>query len=429
MRGIGLTVSKTADNKVDSPRGGKSAVDHGKALIQNLGCVVCHDIDGHKTTVKNEAPNLTYEGEIVRRDWLFAFLKEPHAIRPAINARMPNFRLTDREALAITEYLASLVDWGKGVAKKFRYSGKISQEEMEAARKLMSKDYFDCFSCHILGDKKPAGKPEEWAPDLTKVRSRINPDFVLKWLQNPAKYRPGTKMPAFFPDEDSGPDDILGGDEMRQMVAIRDYLMSIGREGKFPAYVRAKAQFPGVTPLMGRALLVKLNCVGCHEVAELPDGKKVGPNLTFQGSRVRKDWLTEFLRAPYIIKPEYALMGSQARMPTFRFTEAELHSVVEYISQVLVDKGLRQAWTLKPVLAKKGKRLFREKQCNNCHRIGTRPAGIGPDLTEAGKRLSPGWTMNFIERPSHYLETRMPNLKVSAEEAKALAAYILGPKP
>ncbi|MFQ5849874.1 MAG: c-type cytochrome [Candidatus Binatia bacterium] len=403
-------------------------VDKGRGLIKALGCVVCHEIKGHNTTIREEAPNLTYEGEIVRRDWLFAFLKEPHAIRPAIKGRMPDFRLTDREALAITEYLASLVDRDKKVARRFRYRRKGSKKEIWAAKKLMSKDYFDCFNCHILGDKKPSGKPYEWAPDLAKVRSRIKPDFLLKWLQNPAKYRPGTKMPAFFPDQESGPDDILGGDEIKQMAAIRDYLMSIGKPGRFPAYARAMAKFPDVAAAEGRALMVKLNCVGCHNVAVLPGGRRVGPNLTFQGSRVRKEWLIDFLRAPYTIKPEYALMGSAVRMPTFRFEEAELRAVVEYISQVLVDKKLRHKVALGPALAKKGKKFFREKQCNNCHRIGSGPGGIGPDLTEAGKRLRPEWTINFIQRPSRYLDTRMPNLNVSPAKAKALAAYILGKK-
>lgn len=411
-----------------TPEKKESQAEMGKALIRELGCVICHEIKGHDTGVRGEAPNLTYEGEIVRRDWLFAFLKKPHGIRPAIKARMPNLRLTDREALAITEYLGSLVDRGEPAAQKFSNPRRGSAEEAEAAKKLMSKDYFNCFNCHIQGDKMPSGKPDEWAPDLTRVKSRINPDFLLKWLQNPSKYRPGTKMPAFFPDKDSGPDDIFGGDEMRQMVAIRDYLMSIGKAETFPEYAQAKAKLPDVTPSEGRALIMSLNCVGCHEVEVLPEGKKVGPNLTYEGSRVRKEWLIGFLRAPHTIKPEYALMGGWTRMPTFPLTVAETLILAEYISQVLVDKESEHKVVLETALARKGERLFSEKQCNGCHRIGDRPGGIGPNLTEAGKRLRPGWVVNFIQRPSHYLDTRMPDLGVSTEEAKALAAYILDSK-
>jgi mono/diheme cytochrome c family protein len=103
-------------------------------------------------------------------------------------------------------------------------------------------------------------------------------------------------------------------------------------------------------------------------------------------------------------------------------------AVAEYIKQVLVDNELVQGVKLDPALAKRGETLFGEKLCDNCHRIGERPGGIGPDLTDAAVRLRPEWTVNFIQKPSHYLDTRMPNLQVSAEEAKALATYILGVK-
>jgi mono/diheme cytochrome c family protein len=404
-----------------------SQIQQGKTLVRELGCVACHEIKGLDTTVRAEAPNLTYEGEIVRRDWLFDFIKKPHGIRPAIKARMPNLRLTDREAIAITEFLAGLVD-GETVPQEFRYSRKTSAAEIEAAKKLMSPDYFNCFSCHILGDKKPSGDPKDWAPDLTRIKGRINPDFLLKWLRDPSKYRPGTKMPGFFPDKDSGPDDILGGDEMRQMAAIRDYLFSLGKTERFPEYAKVKAKIADVSPTEGRTLMVKLNCVGCHEVAVLPVGKKVAPKLTYEGSRVQKKWLIAFLRAPHSIKPEYALMGLPTRMPTFQLTEAESLDVAEFISQVLVDQQAEKETTVDFTLATRGKKLFTEKTCNSCHRIGSSPSGIGPELTEAGERLRPGWVINFIQNPEHFLDTRMPNLKVSPDQARALAAYVLGPK-
>ena len=33
----------------------------------------------------------------------------------------------------------------------------IPPAELQAGAKLMSKDYFNCFSCHQQGDKKPEG--------------------------------------------------------------------------------------------------------------------------------------------------------------------------------------------------------------------------------------------------------------------------------
>jgi mono/diheme cytochrome c family protein len=114
---------------------------------------------------------------------------------------------------------------------------KVPAEHIEAAKILIGKDYFNCFSCHQQGDKKPEGPAEGWAPDLTLARSRLNPNWIIKWLQDPQKVQPGTKMPSFFP---GGPDNVLGGKDDRQIEALRDYVMSLGRGGPAAAPAPAK---------------------------------------------------------------------------------------------------------------------------------------------------------------------------------------------
>jgi hypothetical protein len=69
---------------------------------------------------------------------------------------------------------------------------------------------------------------EGWAPDLALARHRLNPDWIIRWLKDPQKVQPGTKMPSFYP---GGPDDILGGKEDKQIEALRDYIMMLGRDG------------------------------------------------------------------------------------------------------------------------------------------------------------------------------------------------------
>src|SRR3972149_4544113 len=62
-------------------------------------------------------------------------------------------------------------------------------------------------------------------------RARPLPGGIARWLQDPQRVSPGTKMPSFFADETSGPEDILDGDEERQMLALRDYILSLGGAG------------------------------------------------------------------------------------------------------------------------------------------------------------------------------------------------------
>jgi len=102
---------------------------------------------------------------------------------------------------------------------------RVPEGYLEAGRKLFSKDYFECGNCHQQGDKKPDGPMEDWAPDLNMAHARLNPAWIEKWIREPQKLEPGTKMPSFYP---GGPEDILAGNEKNQIEALTDYIMSLG---------------------------------------------------------------------------------------------------------------------------------------------------------------------------------------------------------
>jgi len=90
-----------------------------------------------------------------------------------------------------------------------------------------------CGLCHVAGDKVPARPPSDWAPDFLLARERLKPDWLLEWIADAGKLMPKTKMPTYFPEDgfdDSGPDDILGGDETKQIRALRNFLLGFGAE-------------------------------------------------------------------------------------------------------------------------------------------------------------------------------------------------------
>ena len=213
-------------------------VVEGRRLMQQYNCVGCHEIEkqgGYIRKYYQENPTLAPpvlngEGEKVQSNWLFSFLKAPVPIRPWLELRMPTFGFSD-------EHANQLVSFFNGLAKveiPYVYfdDKTIPADYIDAAKQLVSKDYFNCFSCHQQGDKKPEGPVDGWAPDLTLARQRLNPNWILKWLKDPQKVQPGTKMPSFYP---GGPDNILGGKEDLQIEALRDYLMSLGRGAAVPA--------------------------------------------------------------------------------------------------------------------------------------------------------------------------------------------------
>ncbi len=212
------------------------ALQEGRRLVRKYNCVGCHIIEAKGGGIRAyyESPHLAppplevgelHEGEKVQAPWLFRFLKQPVPLRPWLQVRMPTFGLSDEEATGLVRYFAIL---GR---QRFPYefvNGRVPQEHLQAGRRLVSKEYLDCFSCHQQGERKPEGPPEGWAPDLALAKTRLRPDWIIKWLKDPQKIQPGTKMPTFFADQESGPEDILGGDEERQIRALTDYLMTLG---------------------------------------------------------------------------------------------------------------------------------------------------------------------------------------------------------
>jgi hypothetical protein len=76
---------------------------------------------------------------------------------------------------------------------------------------------------------------QDLAPDLTKARGRLKPEWIVDWLRDPGKIQEGTRMPTFFPDGQTPLPEVLGGDAEKQMVAIRDYLLTIGKPGRSSA--------------------------------------------------------------------------------------------------------------------------------------------------------------------------------------------------
>ncbi len=220
----------------------RMAIAKGRRLVRSFNCVGCHIIEGEGGDIRvryegrlNEAPpplvlrkGTLSEGDKVQTKWLFEFLHRPHPIRPWLQIRMPTFGLRDSHVAALAGYFVALA----GLEVPFEFVPPVEElrpKMVEAGRILASEEYFSCGSCHVQGEKKPEGPPDGWAPDFALAHRRLRPAWVGTWLNDPQKVQPGTKMPSYFLDEDSGPDDILGGDEQKQIVALQEYLLSLGK--------------------------------------------------------------------------------------------------------------------------------------------------------------------------------------------------------
>jgi mono/diheme cytochrome c family protein len=205
----------------------EQVVEKGRWLVLQKNCVACHNIDGWggeiRTVIQEPGmapPALLGEGEKVQSDWLFQFLKSPGHIRPWLSVRMPNFRLSDEEANTLVEFFMASAQTGP-----FNTPPDINAHLSDGQLLFTT---FQCSSCHVVGGQVPEGKTSaDLAPDLTMASSRLRADWIVKWLDDPQKLLPGTRMPDFFPE--AALPNVLNGDSEQQRTAIRNFLYSIGK--------------------------------------------------------------------------------------------------------------------------------------------------------------------------------------------------------
>jgi cytochrome c2 len=178
------------------------------------------------------------EGSRVHTDWLHGFLSDPSDhVRPWLDLRMPTFQFDEEQLNTITHAFASLDK------VPFPYAPKptLDAEAIGHGRDLFGR--WQCVKCHVVAGKLPAGQePANMAPDLAKIPQRLRPEWLTLWLKNPASIQPGTRMPSNFPekaDENAFPE-VLGGDQAKQVEAVRQYLLTFGRGGQ-PASAPAGA--------------------------------------------------------------------------------------------------------------------------------------------------------------------------------------------
>jgi mono/diheme cytochrome c family protein len=168
------------------------------------------------------------EGARVHTDWLHDFLKDPSdEVRPWLSLRMPTFEFTEEELNAITHYFAAQ----DRVPYPYEPKPTIQPAMVAAGQDLFNK--WQCVKCHVVAGKLPNQDPANMAPDLANVPRRLRADWLPHWLADPLRIQPGTRMPANFPADaaENAYPDILGGDQKKQIEAVRAYLLTLGRGG------------------------------------------------------------------------------------------------------------------------------------------------------------------------------------------------------
>jgi cbb3-type cytochrome oxidase cytochrome c subunit len=198
----------------------------GRTLMQERNCVGCHqieDLGGDFVKLVSEPtlgpPLLTPEGSRVQRQWLQRFLHQPQTIRPWLAVRMPTFGLADTELAKVSDYLAA-------IAPPNPKPSPVSDAVTAAAGKELF-ELLKCQQCHVLGTVPRDQPTANLAPDLRLARERLQADWILGWLRNPADILPGTRMPTFWPEYPKSFYPALSGDAAAQVRALREHVLAL----------------------------------------------------------------------------------------------------------------------------------------------------------------------------------------------------------
>ncbi len=207
-----------------------------------------------------------------------------------------------------------------------------------------------CVSCH-QGDFESKG-----GPVLDKVGERVRHDYLVRFLAKPHSVKPGTTMPDVFHG-------LSEKERKEKALALTEYLVSLGTghvEG-------GEIQLEAVE--RGKVLYESVGCAACHD----PEGKEIAGSVPLLGLEKKYGLgsLREFLKDPLKVRPS-------GRMPDMKLTHEEAEDLAAYLLRGQKAKKIEPMKAMG--LLEKGREIYQEVGCAQCHGGEGEKKVMGPDL-------------------------------------------------
>ncbi len=442
-----------------------------KHPVEKFGCTPCHGGQGQALTAKS-AHAVSHE-----EHWLTPVLGlDEHGGQSTDELRgymQSNCRRCHTEVMML-DYTSS-------------QTGKDEDYAPTLSKGMALFEDLGCYGCHAVDNYPALAKLDKRGPSLGKVGSKVNGiEWLAGWIKNPPSYLPKTKMPRLFPTEgmtkmvyfkdgtkrpgivtptsngvvlqtddgtqypypESAVDRIV--DEAKSIAAFLEQMKDAtldGMSGEFSTSPEAIAA--------GEFTVKTVGCLACHSVDGL--GNDFAPNLDSVGSKVKPNFLRQWLRDPKSYDPKTV-------MPSLRLTDKEIDNIVAYLMS-------RKASTPSPAVTvttygnfteeidpKVGESLIRTYGCFGCHNIPgfENESKVGAELGAFGAKTVEefvfgdtvdienswhGWTIGKLTNPRRYQTRRIisrmpvfsyldPNVNADAQEnARALAVLLKSFQP
>ena len=328
-----------------------------------------------------------------------------------------------------------------------------------------------CYACHTTTGFSELRKP---GPNLTKIASKLSPEWVSSWIRDPRAVKPSTWMPrVWYNSNTSSPEDAVRNEV--EIDAAVTYLFANSEDHDFAVMFPPRGNAE-----RGQALVESVGCLACH-ITEDQDRLAAGTRRTFGqplqniGNKTSYEWLFDWVRDPQHF-------SSETYMPDLRLTNREAADVATWlstlggpdgrsaeatyddgeISAVLLDyvrsilptaeaEELVRGMSLEEQRLDLGQRVIGRYGCFNCHEIAgfedAQPIGI--ELSEEGSKLLARLDFAFVHDIPHTKvewfkqkmsdprafdrnrvlqpleKLRMPDFGMSDEEAKLFATAVM----
>ena len=279
-----------------------------RSVMLSLNCFACHSRSGlggpseplnHVFTgtipeMGDEGrvpPPLDGAGDKLNEDWLKRILTEGGKDRPYMHTRMPAFGALHAEVL-LPRFTAT--DRQEAVPEVV--FAEADHRVKADARTLVGDQALSCIKCHRFDNYAATGLQ---SLDMTTMTTRLRRDWFHRYLLDPQKYRPGTRMPAAWPGGNSIIPHVLEGNASMQIEAIWKYLLD-GKRARVPSGLERQAIVltPADRPLIYRNFIEGLSprgiAVGFPDKVHFAwDAEHMTPRLIWHGAFIdaAKHWV------------------------------------------------------------------------------------------------------------------------------------------
>jgi mono/diheme cytochrome c family protein len=393
--------------------------DRGKSAVAQRRCATCHRIEGRGGET---GPDLALAGMALQPRWLFNWLTQTHRLQP--QAQMPEFRLSIAEVQDIVAYAAE--QW---VSDDGKAPWEALDMPVQATLAAQGAGLFaerGCNGCHAVSGQR--GQPSAAAlqrigdrriDDLPRPADGAKigdlPSWIARKVQSPHAFDGPLTAPARMPQ--------FARMTPEEALAIGIALTSLRSQARPAAYLRHDdpPQVP-VPPGETGELFARFQCLTCHQLGAA-GGNIARVPLDGAGGRLKRPWLERFLRDPLTIR-----LDQSERMPVLGLTEHEATLLANWLESAQGDDRMKVAPALDAVQRERGRQLYGEKKCGECHIAEGHGPMRGTNLDGACWRLRPAYVAALLRQgPGVVPQGRHPAnvANISEADIAAVTTYVL----